>query len=60
MCVLCHMDVSTVADHYPRSRKQLLEQHLDPNDPEHGRGVCATCHNKATSQHQPGGWNDRP
>lgn len=59
ICVLCEAAQSTVADHYPRSRRELQALHLDPNDPDYGRGLCAPCHNTATAHHQPGGWNDR-
>lgn len=45
------------ADHWPLDRRQLVEQGLDPNDPDHGRGLCQPCHSHATTQHQPGGWN---
>lgn len=56
LCVLCP-NPSTVADHYPLSRRQLVAQQQDPNDPQHGRGMCAPCHGRETAQHQPGGWN---
>ena len=59
ICVTCDLSESTVADHYPRSRKELLELGLNPNDPAYGRGLCANCHNAETAQHQPGGWNTR-
>jgi 5-methylcytosine-specific restriction enzyme A len=47
---------STVADHWPKDRRQLVAEHLDPNDPAHGRGLCASCHGWQTALHQPGGW----
>jgi 5-methylcytosine-specific restriction protein A len=56
ICVLCHARESTVADHYPLSRRDLIEGGMDPNDPNHGRGLCVSCHNKETAQHQPGGF----
>ncbi|GAB3125891.1 5-methylcytosine-specific restriction protein A [Leifsonia psychrotolerans] len=59
ICVLCQVAQSTVADHYPRSRKELTDLHMDPNDPKHGRGLCKPCHDASTAQHQPGGWNAR-
>ena len=59
ICVLCGIRLSTVADHYPQSRKELLELGLDPNDPQCGRGLCKTCHDRETAQNQPGGWNAR-
>jgi 5-methylcytosine-specific restriction protein A len=45
------------ADHWPLSRRELTEQGLDPDDPRHGRGLCARCHSSETARHQPGGWN---
>lgn len=52
-------NISTVADHHPHSRRELIALGLDPNDPAHGRGLCEDCHNKHTSTAQPGGWNAR-
>jgi 5-methylcytosine-specific restriction protein A len=57
ICVLCGLALSTVADHYPRSRRELIDLGLDPNSPDAGRGLCKPCHDKETAQHQPGGWN---
>jgi 5-methylcytosine-specific restriction protein A len=57
ICVICHLAVSTIADHFPISRRDLIEQGLNPNDPQHGRGLCASCHGSETARHQPGGWN---
>ncbi|MFL6138814.1 MAG: holin [Frankiaceae bacterium] len=45
------------ADHHPLSRRQLVDAGLDPNDPQHGRGLCGSCHSKETARHQPGGWH---
>lgn len=59
ICQLCGMEPATVADHYPRSRKELIELGLDPNDPQYGRGLGHKCHSRETAQHQPGGWNRR-
>jgi 5-methylcytosine-specific restriction protein A len=50
---------AVVADHYPLSRRELVDAGLDPNDPAHGRGLCKHCHDKGTAQRQPGGWNVR-
>jgi 5-methylcytosine-specific restriction protein A len=50
---------STVADHYPRDKRELQALGLDDNDPRYGRGLCKTCHDKHTAQAQPGGWNTR-
>lgn len=51
----CH-SWSTVADHYPRTRRELVDAGHDPNDPQRGRGLCATHHNQWTAQTSPGGW----
>ncbi|RFA15921.1 hypothetical protein B7R22_05405 [Subtercola boreus] len=58
MCVVCHIAQATVADHWPRSRQELIELGLNPNDPEYGRGLDANCHNKETARNQPGGWHN--
>lgn len=50
---------STVADHYPLSRRELVDAELDPNDPKRGRGLCKPCHDRHTAEAQPGGWNTR-
>jgi 5-methylcytosine-specific restriction protein A len=50
---------ATVADHYPRTRRELVELRLDANDPQYGRGLCEDCHNKHTATSSPGGWNAR-
>lgn len=57
ICVLCKSQPSTVADHWPRSRRELEAAGDDPNDPRYGRGLCETCHNRETARNQPGGWN---
>lgn len=59
ICVACHMAVSTVADHHPRTRRELIALNLNPDDPQHGRGLCAACHNKHTAHTSPGGWHRR-
>lgn len=51
------LEWSTVADHYPRSRAELVAAGEDPNDPAHGRGLCKRHHDRSTALHQPGGWN---
>lgn len=60
-CVLCRQDdkwtLATVADHWPLSRRELLERGMDPDNPDHGRGLCHDCHSKETALHQPGGFN---
>ena len=59
ICVLCHAAWATVADHWPKDRRQLVAEQLDPNDPQYGRGLCASCHGRHTAEAQPGGWADR-
>jgi 5-methylcytosine-specific restriction protein A len=59
ICKLCHTDWSKHADHWPLSRRDLELRGLDPNDPQHGRGLCARCHSSETAALQPGGWNAR-
>lgn len=57
VCVVCRAARSTVADHHPRSRKELVDAGENPNDPRFGRGLCKADHDRATAQHQPGGWH---
>lgn len=57
VCVLCEIRQSTIADHFPRSRRELIDLGMDPNDPDAGRGLCKPCHDGETARHQPGGWN---
>ena len=61
ICCACQLAFSTVADHYPLSRRELVDQGLDPNAPENGRGLCARCHSiiTANTPGQRGGWNRR-
>jgi 5-methylcytosine-specific restriction protein A len=59
ICVLCDNALSTVADHYPLTRTELIQQGLNPNDPQHGRGLCKTDHDRHTAATSPGGWNQR-
>ena len=54
-CTLCGA-MATVADHYPLSRRELVARGADPDAPSNLRPLCATCHNRETAQHQPGGW----
>jgi 5-methylcytosine-specific restriction protein A len=51
---------STVADHYPRDKRELQALGLDDNDPQYGRGLCKVCHDHHTAQAQPGGWHASP
>lgn len=48
---------ATEADHWPLSRRELVDRHLDPDDPQHGRGLCSDHHKQATATNQPGGWH---
>lgn len=57
-CVLCG-NIATVADHYPKSRQDLEQLGMNPDDPAHGRGLCKPCHDGETARNQPGGWNTR-
>lgn len=59
VCVLCKRRPSTVADHYPLSRRDLIDAGMDPDDPKHGRGLCKPCHDTETARNQPGGWHGR-
>jgi 5-methylcytosine-specific restriction protein A len=55
-CALCGRP-ATVADHWPRSRRQLIADHApDPDAAEHLRPLCRPCHATQTAEHQPGGW----
>lgn len=56
VCVLCHREPATRADHWPLSRRELVAAGLDPNDPQHGRGLCASCDSTQTARRQPGGF----
>lgn len=56
ICVVCLVRVSTVADHYPRSKRELEQLGLDSNDPQYGRGLCKRCHDRSTAERQPGGF----
>jgi 5-methylcytosine-specific restriction protein A len=60
-CVLCithgQWTLATVADHWPLSRRELVERGMDADDPDHGRGLCHDCHSKETAINQPGGFN---
>jgi 5-methylcytosine-specific restriction protein A len=55
ICVLCGVAWSTVADHWPHSRRELFELGRDPDDPTACRGLCKSCHDKRTAADQ-GGW----
>lgn len=56
ICRLCGA-VAQVADHHPRSRKQLVRAGvLDPDDHAYLRPLCRRCHDRHTGHAQPGGW----
>lgn len=42
------------ADHWPLSKRELIERGLDHNDPKRGRGLCGLCHASSTAHEQPG------
>jgi 5-methylcytosine-specific restriction protein A len=50
---------STVADHYPRDKRELRRLGLDENNPRYGRGLCKVCHDHWTAVSSPGGWHQR-
>jgi len=50
---------STVADHWPLDKRELIARGMDDNDPKHGRGLCKGCHDHHTARAQPGGWHAR-
>lgn len=49
-CVRCHEAPSHHADHWPLTRRDLVAQDLDPDEPQHGRGLCARCHAAVTAE----------
>lgn len=53
VCVVCTLRLSTVADHWPQSKKALDELGLDSSDPAYGRGLCHPCHSRETGRLQP-------
>lgn len=57
VCVITGCDEpATVADHHPLKRRELAARGMDPNDPRHGRGLCARHHNQHTARTAPGGF----
>jgi 5-methylcytosine-specific restriction enzyme A len=55
-CVLCGRP-AVIADHWPRSRKQLIRDGVsDPDADQYLRPVCDPCHRHRTGLDQPGGW----
>lgn len=55
-CLLCGR-MASVADHFPLSRRQLVERGVSDPDAAHRlRPLCTQCHNRETTKRQPGGW----
>lgn len=52
ICVLCKVNPSTVADHFPSYMELTLAGVNDPHDERFGRGVCDECHEPLTKQQQ--------
>lgn len=50
---------STIADHWPIERIELVEAGLDPNDPQRMRGLCKRCHDSKTARTKPSGFNNK-
>jgi len=50
---------SFIADHYPFTRRQLVEMGRDPNDPGAMRGLCKHCHDVHTGRSSAGGFIKR-
>lgn len=50
---------STQADHHPATRRQLAARGANPNDPDHGRGLCGPCHSHSTASTDGGFGNPR-
>jgi 5-methylcytosine-specific restriction protein A len=54
ICVECGEAPATQADHFPRTRRQLIADGDNPNDPRWGRGLCGSCHSRHTANTTPG------
>ena len=52
ICVLCKVNPSTVADHFPSYMELVLAGVSDPHDERFGRGLCDECHEPLTKQQQ--------
>ena len=59
VCAICREAPSVIADHWPKSRRELAAAGLDVNDPAAGRGLCRPCDGRQTAERQPGGWAAR-
>ena len=51
------LSISSVADHAPHERWELIASGLDPNNPAYGQGLCVRCHNRKTAT-TVGGWGN--
>lgn len=47
-CAACGAE-ATEADHWPRTRDQLVAAGEDHNDPAFGRALCKPCHSRHTA-----------
>lgn len=59
VCRICHEAPSVIADHWPKTRRELEAEGLDVNDVRRGRGLCRPCDSRQTAQRSPGGWAAR-
>lgn len=59
ICQACMATRSTIADHHPIERVDLVAMGLDPNDAARGQGLCKRCHDRKTAATRTAGWNDR-
>lgn len=50
---------STVDDHHPYERRQLIDMGLDPNDPQYSRGICKPCHDAKTARTNHAGFKEQ-
>lgn len=49
ICVICNDAPSVVADHYPKTRRQLERAGVkNPNHHGYMRGLCMSCHSRHT------------
>lgn len=54
------LDQSTVADHHPDTKADLVAQGVRDVDALHRlRGLCGSCHSRHTARTTPGGWANR-
>lgn len=48
VCVLCHVNPSTIADHEPNYMTLVRRREPNPHDERFGQGVCSPCHDIKT------------